>query len=71
MSAQLGSSIALRHPDTHRVWRIFEIPPPFDDIHQLATPPSLRTPSSLMMTETTLTRLVSKLTRMRGAALKV
>ena len=28
-------------------------------------------PSSLMMTEANLTRLVSKLTRMRGAALKV
>ena len=71
MSTQLGSSIALWHPGTHRVWRSFEIPPPFNDIHQLATSPSLQTPSSLMMTETTLTRLVSKLTRMRGAALKV
>jgi aarF domain-containing kinase len=30
-----------------------------------------RSPSSLIMTEANLTRLVSKLTRMRGAALKV
>jgi aarF domain-containing kinase len=32
---------------------------------------SAENPSSLMMTEANLTRLVSKLTRMRGAALKV
>ena len=32
---------------------------------------STESPSSLMMTEANLTRLVSKLTRMRGAALKV